>query len=360
MKILYAIQGTGNGHLSRAKEIMPLLQSEHQVDILISGSQAEVDFPFDVKFNFKGLGFYFGVNGGIDFFKTYKKNHLKDLFSEIKSLPVEDYDLVINDFEPVSAWACYLKNVYCISLSHQAAVLNKNAPLPKEIDLFGKAILKSYAPSKKQYGFHFKKYDDNIFTPVIRSEIREQNVSDDGHYTVYLPAYSDKKIIKVLKKCGPYSWQVFSKKSKEKISDEDITIHPIDNLSFIKSMASSSGVICGAGFETPAEALFLRKKLLVVPMKGQFEQMCNAAALKDMGVTVVKSFKPGNAIKIMDWIENGSVIKVDYRDQTSKIIRKILTSSVKQTSSKIKDLKENYPAKKFRKLILSKIIEQFD
>ena len=47
-------------------------------------------------------------------------------------------------------------------------------------------------------------------------------------------------------------------------------------------------MLCGAGFETPAEALFLNKKLLVIPMKTQFEQKCNAQALKEMGVTVVK------------------------------------------------------------------------
>ena len=34
MKILYAIQGTGNGHVSRAREIIPVLMKKGQVDIL--------------------------------------------------------------------------------------------------------------------------------------------------------------------------------------------------------------------------------------------------------------------------------------------------------------------------------------
>ena len=50
MKILYAIQGTGNGHISRARDIIPLLQKEHDVDILISGSQTDVELPFYIKY----------------------------------------------------------------------------------------------------------------------------------------------------------------------------------------------------------------------------------------------------------------------------------------------------------------------
>jgi uncharacterized protein (TIGR00661 family) len=52
-------------------------------------------------------------------------------------------------------------------------------------------------------------------------------------------------------------------------------------------MINCEGIITGAGFETPAEALFLGKKLMVIPIKGQYEQKCNAAAMKPFGVTVV-------------------------------------------------------------------------
>lgn len=37
MKILYAFQGTGNGHLARAQEIIPILKKHALVDTLISG-----------------------------------------------------------------------------------------------------------------------------------------------------------------------------------------------------------------------------------------------------------------------------------------------------------------------------------
>lgn len=56
--------------------------------------------------------------------------------------------------------------------------------------------------------------------------------------------------------------------------------------------------MCGAGFETPEEALFLGKKLMVIPIKGQYEQQCNVAALKEMGVPVIKSLKTKHVEKV--------------------------------------------------------------
>jgi uncharacterized protein (TIGR00661 family) len=359
MKILYAIQGTGNGHLSRARDIVPILVKKHDVDILISGTQAEVEFPFPVKYRFRGLGFVFGANGGIDLIETYKKNYIKALLSEVHRLPVNDYDLVINDFEPVSAWACYLKNANCISLSHQAAVLNKKSPKPKEIDILGKAVLKNYAPSDATYGFHFNSYDDHIFTPVIRAQVRKKKIKNKGHYTVYLPSYNDKRILKVLRLCDDTRWEVFSKHNKKIIKEDNIVIQPIDNDAFIKSLASSEGVICGAGFETPAEALFMKKKLMVIPMKGQYEQQCNAAALKKMGVPVLKSFKPSNFHKINNWIENGKAIEVDYPDNTEEIVNKIIAIHAEKSLNNKFTEENNYTVNKFRKLLLKKIVEQF-
>ena len=50
MKILYAIQGTGNGHVSRARDIIPILQKKGDLDILVSGIQADVDLPYNIKY----------------------------------------------------------------------------------------------------------------------------------------------------------------------------------------------------------------------------------------------------------------------------------------------------------------------
>ncbi|HLA60381.1 MAG TPA: glycosyltransferase family protein [Puia sp.] len=328
MKILYAIQGTGNGHLSRAREIIPILQRKGELDLLISGTQADVDLPYPVKYRFKGLCFIFGKKGGVDVMATYRKSNLKRLYAEIKSLPIENYDLILNDFEPVSAWACKRKHKHCVGLSHQAAVIHKKAPRPKKKDLLGKAILNNYAPVSVSYGFHFANYSKDIFTPVIRSEIRNPPAEINPHYTVYLPAYSDKRIIDVLSELSDIKWQVFSKHSKKTYREKNVFVRPIENDLFIESLISCTGILCGAGFETPAEALYLKKKLLVIPMKGQYEQQCNAAALEIMGVPVLKSLKNKHLEKIKSWTQNPQAIPVLYPDITEKIIDMVIRENM--------------------------------
>lgn len=323
MRVLYAIQGTGNGHISRAREIIPLLQKRCETDILVSGYQADLDLPFDVKYRLQGLGFVFGRKGGIDLRKTYQKANTRRLLQEIKELPVKDYDFVLNDFEPVSAWACYQNKVPCIALSHQAALLDKNTPKPAKIDALGSFILKNYAPASCHFGLHFSRYSSNVFTPVIRKEIREAKNSDRGHYTVYLPAYDDKLLIKVLGKIPEADWQVFSKHSKLPFTFNNVEINPVDHAAFLKSMVSSSGILCGAGFETPAEALFLGKKLMVIPMQNQYEQQYNAAALKGIGIPALKKLKISKVDQIKEWLSSDCKIEISYPDMTDRILSRI-------------------------------------
>ncbi|WDF53895.1 glycosyltransferase family protein [Mucilaginibacter sp. KACC 22063] len=320
MKVLYAIQGTGNGHLSRSMDIVPRLQQMAEVDVVVSGIQGDLKLPFPVKYKFHGMGFIFGKSGGVDLWRTFYKSNFRKFLKEVNQLPVEEYDLVLCDFEPVSAWACYLKNKTCIGLSHQSAVLAQNVPKADSDDMIGKLILKQYAPVTEQYGFHFKSFAGNIYTPVIRKQVREQLVENRGHYTVYLPAFDDDKLIEKLSKFKQVQWDVFSKHNKKAFKHKHISIQPINNEEFIHSMATSAGVLCGAGFETPAEALFMKKKLLVIPMKNQYEQQLNAAALKSMGVTVIKSLKAKHDEVITNWLQNGQVIQVNYPDQTQQVL----------------------------------------
>jgi uncharacterized protein (TIGR00661 family) len=324
MKVLYTIQGTGNGHLSRARDIIPILNEFCETDILVSGTQADVDIPFPVKYRLKGMSFVFGKKGGVDVWNTYVRANILGFRKEVDELPVEEYDLVINDFEPVSAWACILRKVPCISLSHQGSLLKKEVPRPSGKNLFGKSVLRYYAPSHDQVGYHFCSYSKNVFTPVIRQEVRLLPPEDKGHYTVYLPSYDDHKILDALKEFPDVRWEVFSKHFTSMDNNHHITIRPISNVDFIKSLASARGVLCGAGFETPAEALFLGKKLMVVPMKSQYEQQCNAEALRCMGVPVIPKLRKKYYPRIREWIDSDYRVKVSYPDITTKVIRHLL------------------------------------
>ncbi|MFD2822110.1 glycosyltransferase family protein [Lacinutrix iliipiscaria] len=330
MKILYAIQGTGNGHLSRAKEVIPALLSRAQVDILVSGTQSDIDLPYPIKYKLSGISFVFGKNGGIDYWKSLRANNLFRIIKEIRACNVKAYDLIINDFEPITAWASYLnQDINCVALSHQSALLSKQSPKPEKRNRIGEFILRNYAPTIVNYGFHFKRYDKNINLPIIRKDIRMQQVKEKNYYVIYLPAYSDKNIIEVLSKLKTNAkWYVFSKHSKKSYKVNHIKIKPVGEAQFEKRLAYCKGVICGAGFETPAEALYLRKKLLVIPMKGQYEQLYNAASLKGIGVDVLPEFNRKHLQFVENWMHKTQKIELDFPDKTQFIIDEIITNHI--------------------------------
>ncbi|MDA0194920.1 MAG: glycosyl transferase [Bacteroidetes bacterium] len=343
MKILYAIQGTGNGHLSRAKDVIPALMKRAHIDILISGIQADIELPFYVKYRYRGISFIFGKKGGVDILSTYRFCKTREVWNEIRKCPVQNYDLVINDFEPISAWACKLRDVKCIGLSHQGSLRSKKVPIPSHNDPIGWFVLKDYAPCNSYYSFHFKKYDDNIFTPIIRQEIRNQEITDEKHYTVYLPSYGDGKLLRVLSQIKKVRWEVFSKYADKTYNVENVIISPINSESFSRSMASSAGVLCGAGFETPAEALYLGKKLLVIPMKSQFEQHFNAEGLKEMGVPVIKKLSKKNIKNILKWVDADHHIPVYFPNETQFIVDKVLEEQLLPLIERIPAEKPLFP-----------------
>ena len=322
MKILYAIQGTGNGHVSRAREIIPYLKKHGEVDLLLSGTQAEVGLEDKVKYRFKGFGFVFGKKGGVDFLETWRNFNITQFVKDCRSLPVQDYDLIINDFEPVTAWACKLRRKKSVALSHQSAYLSRKTPQIKGFH-WGKVIMNNYAPATSHIGFHFEKYDYFINTPVIRSEIRNLYPQKHGYYTVYLPAYSDEFILSKIEKIPNSEWHIFSKHSQKDYVRENAKIYQVNNEMFQKSLQNCSGLLTGGGFEGPAEALYLQKKVLSVPMHHQYEQQCNALALEKLGVPVIWHESEFDD-KLSSWVSDENIVSVNFPNETEHIIDELI------------------------------------
>ena len=327
MKILYAIQGTGNGHISRAREIVPLLQQYGELDLLVSGTEAEVSLSQPLKYRFHGFSFVFGSNGGVDNWATFKLMNLPRLLRDIRSLPLKQYDLIINDFEPVSAWACKMQNIPSVSLSHQCSFVSPNTPRPPKRS-WAEWLFKYYSPTAHHVGFHFERYDDFIHTPVIRSEIRNLEISNAGHYSVYLPAYDDKLLIRFLNKTN-VQWHIFSKREKTVYTEGNVQVFPVNNEAFNQSLASCAGLLTGGGFEGPAEALFLQKKVMMIPMKGQYEQQCNALAASRLGVPVVYEIDDQFVFHLNNWVSSDKKIQVDFPNETAGIIADLVKQYAK-------------------------------
>lgn len=319
MRILYAVQGTGNGHISRSREVIKYLSGMASVDVLVSEKQHEIDLGVDIKYRLSGLGFVFGKKGGIDYIGSLRNARPNRFLSDVYALPVEKYDIVISDFEPVSAWACKLKKKPHISLSHQAAFFSDRIPRPEKINNFYEFVIRWYAPFSVPIGLHFQRYDDFILTPVIREEIRNCDVINRGHYTVYLPSFDEKYVKDYLSRID-VKWEMFSKHYKgTPYTEKNVTVYPVSNECFVKSFSSCAGILCNSGFETPSEALYLGKKILAIPMKGQYEQECNAVALKSMGMQILDSINKENLPVLEQWINSASFFRADYEDNREEI-----------------------------------------
>lgn len=320
MKILYAIQATGNGHLSRAREIIPHLQQYGELDLFVSGDNAQISLPYPIKYKSKGFSIYYDKTGGLDYIQTFKNTKIKRLMSEIREFPITDYDLIINDFEFISAYAARLRAKDAIGFGHQVSFHSQDTPRPKQKSYFGELILKHYAPCQYGMGLHFDEFDTFIKKPIIRSEIRELDAKNLGHYTIYLGHYEDSEVVKHLKRVKDAEFHLFSKTVKKPEKYKNIKLFPINNELYLRSLAGCEGLITGAGFEAPAEAIFLGKKVMAIPIKGQYEQLCNAKAMRAIGLTVIKKINDKFSLRLHNWLQNATPLQINYPDNTAQIV----------------------------------------
>ncbi len=334
MKILYAVQATGNGHIARAKELLPYLEQYGTVDVFLSGSNSNLQVPLPVKYKSKGVSLFYGNRGGLDYWKMLQELSPLKIIAEARALPVEKYDVVINDFECITSLACKLKNVASVNFGHQASFISSHTPRPAKKDPVGELILRNYATATQYIGLHFEQYDDFIYSPIIKEQVLYANPTDQEHITVYLSHYSDDFIAPYLQQLPAVRFEVFSKQVKEKVQVGNISFLPISNEAFTNSMIHATGVITGAGFETPAEALVLGKKLMCLPIRGQYEQLCNAAALKNFGVPVLSSVRETFADEIRSWLEAAGPRQLALTHSTETIVSKVIETamSIRQTT----------------------------
>ena len=319
MKILYGIQLTGNGHITRSIKIITALKSAgFEVDIITSGTNSQLKLPFEIKKQFQGLSFFYNKKGGIDWIKTLLSLKLKKFLSDLK-YDVSSYDLVISDFEPVSAWSARRSNKKSLGIGNQYSFRSKKTPRPFFKDIFSELFIKYFAPCKEHIGINYEKYDEFITLPIINDDFLNKKVTDKKFYLIYLPSMSSKFISDQINTYGTGNWKVYSPDVLKDVTDGIVKLKKLDKEKFSKDLLNCSGVITASGFSTTSEALVLGKKLWSIPIKGQYEQLCNAKALKKMGILT----KDLNNDTLFEWIYNYKSIKYDWNDPIDEIVKKI-------------------------------------
>ncbi|MFZ5841538.1 MAG: MJ1255/VC2487 family glycosyltransferase [Pseudomonadota bacterium] len=316
MKILYGVQGTGNGHITRARALLPALQSAGcKVDVLISGRRRDELFGVELFGDFQlkqGLTFAMR-HGHIDPLRTVLQAKPLTLLRDIRSLRLGGYDLVVSDFEPVTAWAARRQRVASIGVGHQYAF---RYPVPKRgINIPSRLVLKYMAPVDLAIGLHWHGFGQPLLPPILEP-LPALVPPQQDKVLVYLPFEDTDDLVRLFTPFRDHRFHLYCA-VPEPVALGHIRLCPFSRASFKADLADCAAIVTGAGFELPSEALALGKKLLVRPLAGQFEQESNAKALAALGrAQVMTRLAPA---AVADLLAAPSPAPVQYPDVASAL-----------------------------------------
>ncbi|MBY6095800.1 MJ1255/VC2487 family glycosyltransferase [Ferrimonas balearica] len=321
MRILYGVQGTGNGHLTRARVIAPAFaRAGVEVDYLFSGRPRDKFFDMEDFGDFQckqGLSFS-AHKGEISLLRTARDNNLLALWNDIRTLDLSGYDLVLNDFEPVSAWAAKQQGKPCIGISHQNA-FNHNVPITGD-RWHNRLIMKHFAPTTIALGCHWHHFGCDLLPPFIE-EIAPA-ATETGKVLVYLPFEDADDIVTLLAPLTDNHFVVYHGSAAPTDLPAHVQWNGFCREGFQHDLASCCGVICSAGFELVSEALVLGKKLLLKPLQGQFEQLSNALALELLGAA--ESMKTLCPERVAQWLHSPEMEPIVYPQMGDALVQWLL------------------------------------
>ncbi len=296
MKILYGVQATGNGHIARARVMAGALSRlGAKIDWLLSGRSRESLFGVERFGDFAlRTGLTFVVeNGRVRYLKTALGLPLLETVKDIRALELSNYDLVISDFEPITAWAARLGNKPSVGISHQCAF--RYAIPMAGANPVASGVLRHFAPVRHAIGLHWDSFGFPILPPLIDLGDTTREPGDPATILVYLPFESAQDIARTLRPLRDYRFTVYCGADPDQ-STNNLLFRPYGKESFAADLHRAGGVICNAGFELPSECIHLGKRMLVKPVAGQMEQMSNALALKQLGYGTIMQSLDSSAI----------------------------------------------------------------
>jgi uncharacterized protein (TIGR00661 family) len=282
MKILYGVQGTGNGHISRARKMAAHLQARGaEVTYLFSGRERARLFDMECfgAFEYRPGLTMVQENGAVRYGPTLTQARPMQFIRDVRALEVDAYDLVISDFEPVTAWAARTQRKICMGIGHQYAfqqAIPQTGNTPAS-DL----VMRWFAPVDIPIGLHWHHFDQDILPPIIDTRL-VQSDGEPQHILVYLPFEQQQKVTALLQRFKQYRFVQYSPDLSDGEAN-NVGLRRTNLHGFRADLCRAAAVICNAGFELVGECLHMGIPALVKPVRGQMEQQSNAYALEQLG-----------------------------------------------------------------------------
>jgi uncharacterized protein (TIGR00661 family) len=293
-RILYGVSGEGLGHAARSKEVVDYLTAAGHEVVLASYDRGRDNlaefYPVEA---INGIVFTY-ENNQLKYLKTTFRNFLtsgatiKSLDKLSKLVDRRHIDLVICDYEPLTAFMAHLKHLPLISLDNQHAITKTDLGYPKNYRrdylvfrmvtrlIMWRAsayVVLSFAPCQPDNNKVF------IFPPVIKKEVLAAKPTVGDKILVYLNSRFS-GIVDILKD-QPAEFIIYGLGREGR--DGNLTFRLVERSSFEAELAACRAVIGTAGFALMSEALYLGKPFLSLPAQHQFEQLVNAYHLARLG-----------------------------------------------------------------------------
>lgn len=348
MKIFYGVQGTGNGHITRARMMAKEFEAaDLDVTFQFTGRPSSQYFEMDIFKDYrvrKGLTFH-AKNGEVSYVKTAFKTNPVTFMQEVKALDLKGFDLIISDFEPVTSWAAKIQKRKVIGLGHQYAFAHK---IPRAgTDAIAELLLKYFAPADIHLGLHWHHFGQLVLPPIIDTPKKPGNTVQNK-IVVYLPFEDQNEVVRLLSTFVNFEFHLFSPETIGH-SSQHIKCYPLSRDGFQKVFYDCAGIISNAGFELASEALHLGKKILVKPLHAQMEQTSNAAALQQLGYGLAMHKLDETVIE--RWLHSQSAVQVIYPNTAKLLVQwiqdglpEIDASFIERIWNSVKVVKDELPA----------------
>jgi len=296
-RIIYAACGEGMGHAIRTSVILDHLKNNNELMIFASGRAYDfLSKKFDDVYKIYGFNTVYennAVNDKKTFIKAMKhlprdvKDNIKLLYGIANKFKP---DIIISDFEFYSNVLSKIIRVPMISIDNMHVITHCKIDVPKKFSrdkLKAEGVVRSFIMRPQKYLITSYFYPEiknkekvSIFPPILREEILNLEPVKGDHILVYQTSTSNLELLKILN--GMDEKFILYGFNEDKV-EENITFRKFNEDQFFKDLGTCKAVIANGGFTLISEAIYLKKPVLSIPVKGQFEQILNAIYLEKLG-----------------------------------------------------------------------------
>ncbi len=317
-RVIYAVAGEGFGHSSRAHLVgQRLLDAGHEVMFVASHKALlylrqiygpRVQEIFGLSFTLR--------RGRIDPVRTFVRNLLESMRtrSDNRKLFEQVYepfapDLVITDFEPFTGWWAWCRGIPLVSLDNEHVLTvcrleHRRRHLLHRLTAM--AVTRSIGMGAAAYVvtnfFEMPLKNDRavLAPPIVRPIVTALEPSDGGHVLVYwTTGTEERRVCEVLRHFPGQKFHVYG--FDKHVTMENCTFKRRSTEGFLQDLAAARGVIASAGLSLISECMYWKKKMLLLPLAGQYEQLINARYVEKLGLGVAS--KRLNAVVLARFLE---------------------------------------------------------